>query len=118
MKKFKAIATIIGGTIGVGFLALPYAIQEFGTFWGIGIITLIAVITFIINIAYADVIISDKGNRQIPGYTKKYLGLIPSLFITAVIITGSFGVLLVYALVSGNTIGFIFSGVLVSDMGQ
>lgn len=108
-KQLKAILTIVAGTIGVGFLALPYSIYKFGTFAGIFVLVLAGFLTLITNLTYSDIITSDKGNRQVPGYTKKYLGFIPAHMITVVIITGSLGILLAYSLVAGRSLKLILS---------
>ena len=105
----RAIFTIIGGTIGVGFLALPYSIYKFGVLYGLAVIVLVAILTVIINLAYADIITFDKGNRQIPGYIRKYFGSIPSHIITIIIITGLIGILFAYGLVSGNILKILLS---------
>jgi amino acid permease len=109
-KEVKAVLTIIAGTIGVGFLALPYSIYKFGTLGGIILLIIVGILTLITNITYSDIITSDKGNRQIPGYVKKYLGKIPAHVITVIIIIGSLGILLAYALISGSAIKVLFSG--------
>jgi amino acid permease len=108
-KQFNAICTIIAGTIGVGFLALPYAIYHFGTIWGIGVLFIAGFLTLITNLTYSDIITIDKGNRQIPGYTKKYLGKIPAHIITIIMITGLFGILLAYAMLAGDALEILLS---------
>ncbi|MFC1780520.1 aromatic amino acid transport family protein [Patescibacteria group bacterium] len=110
-KQIKAILTIIAGTIGVGFLALPYSIYRFGTIGGIILLIVVGILTLITNLTYSEIITSDKGNRQIPGYVKKYLGKIPAHIITVIIIIGYLGILLAYALISGSALKVIFSGV-------
>lgn len=108
-KDFKAIATMVAGTIGVGFVALPYAFSRFGTFGGIVVLIVVTMITIVTNLAYADIVTSDKGNRQIPGYVKKYLGDLPSHLISLIVILGSLGILLAYGLISGTALLYILS---------
>lgn len=108
-KQVKAILTIIAGTIGVGFLALPYSIYKFGTFWGIVVLLLVGVLTLVTNLTYSDIITSDKGNRQIPGYSKKYLGEGWAHVITVVIIVGSLGILLAFGMIAGSALEVIFT---------
>ena len=69
-KEIKAISTIISTTIGVGFLAIPFTFYKFGTFWGLVLLLVVGGLTLVTNLTYADIITADKGNRQIPGYTK------------------------------------------------
>ena len=108
-KQTKAILTIIAGTIGVGFLALPYSIYKFGTFSGIIVLIIVSILSLITNLTYGDIITSDRGNRQIPGYVKKYLGDIPSYITTVFIIAGSLGILLAYGMVAGSAIKILLS---------
>ncbi len=109
MKELKAIFTMVGGTIGVGFLALPYAIYHFGIAGSVLVICAVAIITIITNIAYGDIVVYDKGNRQIPGYMKKYFGSIPAHILTFIIVFGSFGALHAYSLIAGGSLKSIFS---------
>jgi len=108
-KQIKAILTIIAGTIGVGFLILPYSVYKFGTFLGILVLMLVGILTLITNITYSDIITSDKGNRQIPGYTKKYLGEVWGHLVSFIMIIGSLGILLAYGIVSGSALQVITS---------
>ncbi|MBN2015790.1 hypothetical protein JW766_03065 [Candidatus Dojkabacteria bacterium] len=110
-KQVNAVLTIIAGTIGVGFLALPYSIHKFGTWGGVIVLVIVGFLTLVTNFTYSDIITSDKGNRQIPGYTKKYLGSLPAHIITVIIIFGSLGILLAYGLISGSALKVILSSV-------
>ncbi|MBU0976174.1 MAG: aromatic amino acid transport family protein [Patescibacteria group bacterium] len=108
-KEIKAISTIIAGTIGVGFVALPYSLYKFGTIGGICVLILVCIITVITNIAYSEIIVNDKENIQICGYTKKHLGEVTAHLITIVILVGSFGVLYAYGLLSGSALRVLLS---------
>jgi amino acid permease len=108
-KSVKAVLTIIAGTVGVGFLALPYSIYKFGTIGGVILLVIAGILTLVTNITYSDIITTDRGNRQVPGYIKKYLGAIPAHIMTVIIILGSVGILLAYGLISGQALSVIFS---------
>lgn len=108
-KQFKAVATIIAGTIGVGFLALPYSIYKTGTLWGLVVMLFAGFVTLITNLAYADIITKEKNNCQISEYTKKYLGQKASLIVTLVVVAGTTGILLAYSLLAGSAIKNILS---------
>jgi len=108
-KQTKAVLTIIAGTIGVGFLALPYSIYRFGTFSGIIVLIIVGVLSLITNLTYGDIITTDKGNRQIPGYVRKYLGDVLSHITSIVVITGSLGILLAYGMIAGSAIKILCS---------
>jgi len=113
-KELKAVATLVAGTIGVGFLALPYAMHSFGTFWGILILIVAAIIVLVTNLAYTDIIITDRKNCQIPTYTKLHLGTIPSYIVTFIIIFGLFGILLAYSMIAGTVLSTLLSPLSVS----
>lgn len=108
-KYFKALSTLIAGTIGVGFFAIPYSVQQFGTFWGIVVLVFAAILIGVVNLVYVEIIVTDKGNRQIPGYTRKYIGEKTALFISVIIILGLLGVLLAYSILAGNSLHLLFS---------
>jgi len=115
-KYFKALSTVIAGTIGVGFFAIPYSLQQFGTFWGVIVLAGVAVLISVVNMAYTEIIVFDKGNRQVPGYTRKYIGKVPAAVISLVMISGLLGVLLAYAILAGNSLSLLFgkSGIFLS----
>ncbi len=106
-KKLKAVFTMVAGTIGVGFLALPYSIYKFGTFWGIGCLVLVSLLTLVGNLAYSSIVLKDKGNKQLPGYTNKYLNYSLSHIVTFIVIIGSFGILLAYSILAGESLRFL-----------
>ncbi|MDD3647179.1 MAG: aromatic amino acid transport family protein [Candidatus Dojkabacteria bacterium] len=108
-KDIKAISTIIAGTIGVGFVALPYSLHKFGIIGGIVVLLIVCAFTVVTNIAYSEIIVNDKKNIQICGYTKLHLGEIPAHIITVVILLGSFGVLYAYGLLSGSALKVLLS---------
>ncbi len=103
-KDIKAIATTMAGTIGVGFIALPYSIYEFGAVWGILVLIIVAAVTMIVNVAFSEIITIDKGNKQIPGYAKKYLGSIWGHLSGLVSMIGLFGILVAYGILGGDAL--------------
>lgn len=107
-QDIRAVSTIVAGTIGVGFFAIPYAIHTFGTFWGVGVLIFVGILTLIINFVYSDIITADRGNHQVPGYARKYLGKYAAIFTSIVTILGLLGVLLAYSLLAGNALQLIF----------
>jgi amino acid permease len=103
-KEFKAVSTLVAGTIGVGFLALPYALMQFGLVGGIGMLILCALLILATNLSYADIVTADKGNHQLPGYARKYVSKQAGYFVTLINVVGNIGVLLAYALLSGTAL--------------
>lgn len=113
-NQLRATSTIIAGTIGVGFLALPSALHKFGTFWGLAFMVLVTTLLMVINVAYSDIIVSDKGNKQIPGYARKYLGKFFGMFSTVVITLGNLGALLAFGIISGSALQVILEHIGIS----
>jgi len=109
MKLIRAILTLISGAIGVGYLAIPYAIYKFGTLWGIIGISLAGLLVTVVLLSFVDIIIYDKGNHQLPGYAKKYLGKSTGTILMLISVFSILGALLVYSIILGEILSKLFS---------
>lgn len=102
--KIKAISIIIVGTIGVGFLTIPFAFNAFGLVPAIILLAVVFILTLVTNLSFSDIITKEKQNHQIPGYVEQYFGRIPAYIISFVTIGGLLGVLLAYATLAGEVL--------------
>ncbi len=71
---FEAFFTIIGGVIGLGVLAIPYALKNIGLTPGTLLILVVAILMIFLNILFAEIIIFTKKDECIIAYAKRYLG--------------------------------------------
>lgn len=103
-ENLRAISSIVSGTIGVGFFAIPYSMHAFGPIAGVGLMCIVGFLMVLLNIVFSEIITFDKGNHQIPGYARKYIGRSFSHITTIIIVSGLLGVLLAYSILAGNSL--------------
>lgn len=99
----------IGGTIGVGFLSLPYIASKVGL--GVFSIYLILLTIFIImlNIAFAEVSLKTPDFKRFPGFVEKYFGKKAKFFSAILLLVAEFGTLLAYVIVGSQFLHAVFS---------
>lgn len=74
-KRFWIVVSIIIGTcIGAGILGLPYIAAQSGFFITAGYIIVIGLIVLLIDLYLGEIALRTRGNHQIAGYAKEYLG--------------------------------------------
>ena len=95
---FEAFFTIIGGVVGLGILALPYALKGVGLWPGVFLILSVAIIMVFLNIFFAEIIIFTKKDECIVAYAQRYLGGWAKKIESFSIIFGYSGSLLAYTL--------------------
>lgn len=109
-KIIEAIATLVGMTVGAGILGLPYIFSRAGFFTGLMNLVIIGLFVCILSLYLGEVVLRTKGNHQISGLAKKYLGKTgKSIIMTAMIIL-VYGSLTAYAIGGGEALTAIFGG--------
>lgn len=102
IKKHKnfleAIFVIIGGVVGLGVFAIPFAAKNIGLYPGLFLIFSISFLMIFLNTLFAEIIIFTKKNECIIAYSRRYLGKIAKIVETFSIIFGYTGSLLAYTL--------------------
>ncbi len=73
-KTWGAVATLVGSTVGIGFLGIPYTFEKAG--FGIGVILLVLVsgLFLINNLLYGEIILRTHYRHQFLGFVRTYLG--------------------------------------------
>jgi len=106
-KFFPALATLVGTTMGAGFLGLPYIVAKSGFL--IGLIYMVFVFAFIllVKLYLGEIDLRTKGNFQLTGYAKKYLGKTGKAIMFFSMIFGIFSALIAYLIAEGTSISFI-----------
>jgi tyrosine-specific transport protein len=115
MKKSKivaleAIATIVGTTIGAGFLGIPYVVAKSGFFIGLLHLIFLALMIIITNLCLSEVMLRTKGIHQIPGYINLYLGKKAKALAIFAIIFGLYSALIAYFIGEGQVLSYVFTG--------
>lgn len=107
---FVAISILVGTCIGAGFLGIPYVASKVGFFPAIGYIILLGIVILLVNLYLGEISLRTKGDYQIPGYAKKYLGKTGrniSKFATIFVI---YSAVIAYMLGIGESISFLVFG--------
>ena len=105
-----AIATLTGTAIGAGFLGIPGVIAKSGFLIGALHIVALGLIMMFINLCIGEVSLRTKGNHQLPGYAKKYLGKIGAGKMFFAMIFGIYAALAAYILGEGQSLSFVIFG--------
>ncbi len=75
MKEFlRAIAILIGTTIGAGMFGIPYVVSKIGFLPGLIYIFVLGYLILLLNLIYGEVILRTPGDHQLGGYVQTYLG--------------------------------------------
>ena len=110
-KKFWAATfTLSGSIIGAGILGLPYVFSKSGFFVGIAWLIVLGTIVTYINLCLGEVTLKTKGNHQVTGYAKKYLGKRGEKIAFISIILGEYSALLAYLIGEGQSLSKIIPG--------
>ncbi len=106
-KTLRAIAVLVGTTIGAGIYALPYAVSKVGFAAGILYIIIIGLLVLLLNLIYGEVILATPGNHQLTGYGKIYFGKRGKLLATGALFIGLYGAMFAYLIKVGEFISLV-----------
>ncbi len=73
-SQFKAIAILVGTTIGAGIFGVPYVISKIGFLPGLFYILILGGLILILNLVYSEIVLRTPGDHQFSGYAQIYLG--------------------------------------------
>lgn len=105
----ETIGIIIGTNIGAGVLGMAYASRKAG-YMPLLVCLIVTCIFCIITMLYvAETCLRTKGNHQLSGLTRRYLGTAGGWLIFLAVAANSFGALLAYMSGSGNIMTDFFS---------
>lgn len=104
------IATLSGGIIGVGFLALPYVALQVGVFWMFFYFFLCTALIIYIHIIFGEISLETPDFKRFPGFVGFYFGKHMEAVTLVLMDVGSYGALLVYIIVGAQFLATIFGG--------
>lgn len=110
ISLFEGIALIVSATIGAGVLGIPYAVAKVGVSVGILYIVVLGFLMMGLNLLLGEVTIRTKETFQLSGLAGKYLGSFGKWFMTAIMYSALFGILVVYVIGEGQTLSELFGG--------
>jgi len=106
-KTFRAIATLVGTTIGAGIFGIPFVISKIGFLPGILYLLLLGLLTLLLNLIYGEVILRTPGDHQLTGYGRIYLGRAGRALATLSLFVALYGALLAYLIKIGEFLSLI-----------
>jgi tyrosine-specific transport protein len=105
----RAIATLVGCTIGAGILGIPYVIAKSGFIISLIDIIIIGLAILLVNLYIGEISLRTNNNHQLCGYAQKYLGKKGKKIMMLTMVFAYFGALLAYTVGSGVVLNSIFS---------
>ncbi|OGF27681.1 hypothetical protein A2303_00430 [Candidatus Falkowbacteria bacterium RIFOXYB2_FULL_47_14] len=106
---YKAIAVMVGYIIGVGMFGLPFVVAKAGLLTFFGFLLFLGPIQYFLHLVYANIICVSGTSRRLPGYATEYLGKKYKIFVLIAKMTGNFGGLLAYIIITGIFLHELFS---------
>ena len=73
IRFYRALATLIGTTIGVGIFGVPYAFAKAGFFVGMIYIVIIGFSLILVNLIYGEICLRRKGKMRLVGQAGVFL---------------------------------------------
>ena len=109
MKKegYAATATFIGTVIGAGILGIPYVFAKAGFLLGAISLIVLTITMLFLHLMLGEIALSTKGDHQITGYAKKYLGVFWGRVMLLTLVLGLYGALLAYIIGEGQALSKI-----------
>lgn len=105
---FWAIATLIGTIIGAGVFSIPYVFAKAGVLVGTINLIVLGAAVLILYFFIGEVTLRTKGNHQLTGYARIYLGKTGKSLMTFVMMFAIYGALVAYIMGVGMALAAIF----------
>ena len=110
-KKYLTASSILIGTcIGAGVLGIPFVAAQAGFVIALMYILIIGAIIFFVNLFLGEIALRTKGDHQLIGYAKKYLGKEWKHVMEFAVIFGVYAALVAYMLGVGKSLSFLIFG--------
>ena len=109
-KILAGVFTLSGAVIGAGILGLPFSFSKSGYLVGSFWLIFFGAIILYTNLCLGEVVLRTKGNHQLAGYAKKYLGDGGRNLMLFAFIFGIYSALLAYLIGEGESLSKLFGG--------
>ncbi len=109
-----AVAVLIGTMVGVGVFGIPFVFSKAGFAIGLIFLIIIAGVTCILDLLFAEVVLRTHEKHQLVGYARMYLGPGAQRLMLFTSTLGIYGALLAYINVAGeflHTLSSSFSSI-------
>lgn len=105
---FTAVSVLVGTCIGAGFLGIPYVASRAGFFSALFYIVVFGLIMLLINIYLGEISLRTKGEHQLAGYSRRYLGKKGFYIMEFATIFGIYSAIIAYTMGVGESLSFLF----------
>ena len=110
-KRFLiAVSILVGTCIGAGVLGIPYVAAQSGFFVAIGYILILGFLILTVNLYLGEISLRTKGNHQLIGYAKRYLGRRGKRIMEFETVFGIYAALIAYSLGMGDSLSVLIFG--------
>jgi tyrosine-specific transport protein len=111
-RILRAISTLSGTIIGVGFFSLPYILSKVGIFTLTFYFLFLGSLVILVHLFFGELAILTPDLKRLPGFVNYHLGSIAGkvAFISAIL--GTYGTLLAYLIIGGNFLKNLFFPIL------
>jgi len=109
-RFYTAVSILIGTCIGAGVLGIPYVAAQAGFFVAMGYIVLIGLMILVVNLYLGEISLRTKGNHQLPGYARRYLGKKGYYLMEFATFFGIYAAIVAYILGVAKSISFLAFG--------
>ncbi len=107
-RLFSAVAILVGTCIGAGVLGIPYVAANAGFFVALAYIVVLGLIIMAVNLYLGEVSLRTKGDHQIPGYGRRYLGKKGMAVLEFATVFGIYSAIVAYMLGIGESLSVLF----------
>lgn len=102
-----AVFSLVGTTIGAGIFSLPYVFAKAGFFIGLAEFIVLVFIVLLVQQILGEIILRTKGHKRLIGLASNYLGRPWKALVTASVLLGGIGTLLIYIIFGGKFLSLI-----------
>jgi amino acid permease len=110
ITAFEGVALIMSATIGAGIFSIPYALSKTGVLVGLIYIFGVGFLMIGLNLLVGEIAVRTKGNFQLVGLARKYLGKAGQWIMTIIIYISVAGIQVIYIIGEGKTLFAFFGG--------
>jgi amino acid permease len=111
-RILRAISTLSGTIIGVGFFSLPYILSKVGIYTLTFYFLFLGSLVILIHLLFGELAILTPDLKRLPGFAKYHLGNFAEKITLISAILGTYGTLLAYLIIGGNFLKNLFFPIL------
>jgi len=108
----RAISTLSGTIIGVGFFSLPYILSKVGIYILTFYFLFLGSLVILIHLLFGELAILTPDLKRLPGFVKYHLGNFAEKISLVSAILGTYGTLLAYLIIGGSFLKNLFFPIL------